>query len=253
MRLYISDLDGTLLDSRSDLSKETLRIFGSLRRNNKLNFSFATARGIGSAARFVDLLELTLPIVLRNGTHIYDPVKKQNIVSNYLPPEIAFDILSKAKKLNINPLLDVDIENENKIYYKGIFNFGQRYFIEGGIKKGDNRFNIVQDFSNFKNAKIIAVILIGEKEELDPVFKLIKDNSELGLDYNIDYYSKAYWLEIAHKDANKRAGANFLKEYLNASKLICFGDNSNDIPLFEAADEKYAVGNAIESLKEIAT
>ena len=35
--------------------------------------------------------------------------------------------------------------------------------------------------------------------------------------------------------------------------LVCFGDNLNDIPMFEFADEAYATANAAEKLKEIAT
>jgi hydroxymethylpyrimidine pyrophosphatase-like HAD family hydrolase len=36
-------------------------------------------------------------------------------------------------------------------------------------------------------------------------------------------------------------------------KMICFGDNLNDEPLFRIADEKYAVKNAYEKLKNLAT
>ena len=36
-------------------------------------------------------------------------------------------------------------------------------------------------------------------------------------------------------------------------KIIAFGDNLNDIPLFEIADECYAVSNAEDELKAIAT
>ena len=40
---------------------------------------------------------------------------------------------------------------------------------------------------------------------------------------------------------------------LVADKIIAFGDNLNDIPLFEIADECYAVSNAEDELKKIAT
>ena len=36
-------------------------------------------------------------------------------------------------------------------------------------------------------------------------------------------------------------------------KLVCFGDNLNDLSMFEGADECYAVSNAHESVKQIAT
>lgn len=35
--------------------------------------------------------------------------------------------------------------------------------------------------------------------------------------------------------------------------MIAFGDAMNDIPMFEIADECYAVANAVPELKELAT
>ena len=40
---------------------------------------------------------------------------------------------------------------------------------------------------------------------------------------------------------------------VGAEKVVSFGDNLNDIEMFKASDEAYAVSNACEELKEIAT
>ena len=60
-------------------------------------------------------------------------------------------------------------------------------------------------------------------------------------------------LEIMKKDATKAHAALVLKEMLGCDKLVCFGDQANDTPMFEVADESYAVLNASESLKKMAT
>lgn len=44
-----------------------------------------------------------------------------------------------------------------------------------------------------------------------------------------------------------------LKKFLNCDKIVAFGDGVNDIDLFKIADECYAVSNAVDELKEIAT
>ena len=44
-----------------------------------------------------------------------------------------------------------------------------------------------------------------------------------------------------------------LKEMLGCEKLVAFGDSENDMDLFAAADECYAVANAVPELKERAT
>ena len=47
--------------------------------------------------------------------------------------------------------------------------------------------------------------------------------------------------------------AEFVKKYVKADRMVAFGDNLNDISLFQYANEGYAVENAHEKLREIAT
>ena len=44
-----------------------------------------------------------------------------------------------------------------------------------------------------------------------------------------------------------------IRELLGLERVICFGDSENDLSLFEAADESYAVANAVGSIKSVAT
>ena len=66
-------------------------------------------------------------------------------------------------------------------------------------------------------------------------------------------YQNDFWMEISTRGANKAKGVLFLKDYLNCDKVVCFGDTSNDSDMFDVCDEKYAVKNADEWLKEKAT
>ncbi len=69
----------------------------------------------------------------------------------------------------------------------------------------------------------------------------------------MDIYSDYYWLEISDRKGNKKDALIFLKSYLNADKIISFGDNLNDLPMFEISDEKIAVSNAAVDLKKYST
>ncbi|MBP5604633.1 MAG: HAD hydrolase family protein [Ruminiclostridium sp.] len=44
-----------------------------------------------------------------------------------------------------------------------------------------------------------------------------------------------------------------LKDKYGFARLVVFGDGLNDIPMFTAADESYAVANALDELKQYAT
>ena len=83
MKLYISDLDGTLLNNQMCLSDETISILNKL-IGEGLNFSFATARSIDSVEKIIKPLNLNLPYIIYNGVAVYDPVNK-----NYLRKKLA--------------------------------------------------------------------------------------------------------------------------------------------------------------------
>ena len=54
-------------------------------------------------------------------------------------------------------------------------------------------------------------------------------------------------------EASKSNAIRQLQSMLNCEKLIVFGDGKNDIDMFQMADERYAVANAHDDLKEYAT
>ena len=53
--------------------------------------------------------------------------------------------------------------------------------------------------------------------------------------------------------ATKANGILTLKEMYSCDKIIAFGDGLNDMDMFRIADECYAVSNAVDELKAIAT
>ena len=55
------------------------------------------------------------------------------------------------------------------------------------------------------------------------------------------------------KAATKAHAARQLAKLLGCDRIVAFGDAVNDLPLFEAADECYAVSNAAAELKARAT
>ena len=92
---------------------------------------------------------------------------------------------------------------------------------------------------------------INEPEKLAPLYEEYKDVFHCV--YQQDIYTGYQWLEIMPKSASKANALMQLKAFLSCDRVVAFGDGKNDIDLFEAADEGYAVSNANEDLKKIAT
>lgn len=60
-------------------------------------------------------------------------------------------------------------------------------------------------------------------------------------------------LEIYPKGVSKAATAQLIIDRINPWEVVAFGDNLNDLPLFNLADRRYAPANATEEIKRQAT
>ena len=76
--LYISDLDGTLLNSEQVVSDRSAGIINGLIEAG-LNFTIATARSYEASKNILEPLHLKLPVILNNGAFIYSPFSGKNI------------------------------------------------------------------------------------------------------------------------------------------------------------------------------
>ena len=65
--LYVSDLDGTLLNSDVKISENSKNIINSLIEKG-MKFTVATARSLVSASDKIEGLNLKLPVVVYKGT-----------------------------------------------------------------------------------------------------------------------------------------------------------------------------------------
>ena len=251
--LIISDLDGTLLNKMGELNPYTISIINRLISKGFL-FSIATARALESAQPLIQPLNINTPFILHNGVSIYDPIKEKYLRHLFIPNNLISNLIEIFFKNHLNPFLyGVNLKDENKVYYTQISNYAEKYYVEDRLARNDPRFEKVKSLP-WAEIKIHEINVLGSKSEIFPIAQYLMNNNELGIHFSEDIYTPGFFrLEITHPSANKKNALLYLKGLLNVDKIICFGDADNDISMFEIADEKYAVENAIPSLKKIST
>lgn len=253
MILYVSDLDGTLAGPDERLSKETVQIINTL-VDNGLAFTIATARSLTSAAEMIAPLHLRLPVVYNNGAFIYHPLKKKNIAANFLSPCAVERLVADCRRHGLSPSLHVlTEEGKRRVYYREAINPGEKHYISGRQARGDRRFIRVDDLCPAPGDRVYALLVIGDDRDLAALAVKWRADREIAVHYAQDIYSGAYWLEATDRRATKKGGVCFLRNCLPVEKVVCFGDHLNDLPMFEEADEAYAVANAHKLLKSKAT
>ena len=79
----VSDMDGTLINSNKEISKENLDAIKYF-VNNGGKFTVATGRMVASVECFLDRLNLDLPAILHNGGKIYDYNNKKVVYEHFI-------------------------------------------------------------------------------------------------------------------------------------------------------------------------
>ena len=247
--LYVSDLDGTLLTSEQVTSSFTNETINRLVESGML-FSYATARSFSTAHKVTAGMSANFPVIVYNGTFIRNNDGGKILLKNLFDKNKAVSIANDLISGGVQPIVYSLIDTTEKFsYIQSKINDAERDFIL--TRKGDYRDRPIDNFEQLTEGEIFYFTCIDEPEKLEPFYLKYKD--EFNCFYQSDIYSGEQWLEIIPKSASKSKAANQLKKLLGCDKLVVFGDGINDIDLFEAADECYAVKNAVDALKQIAT
>lgn len=246
--LYVTDLDGTLLRSNEQTSEFTNRTINELVEKGMM-FSYATARSYVTAHKVTKGLNAQIPIIVHNGTFIRDNVTNELLLSNFFDQSI-YSVLEELFAAGIYPIVYAMMNSEEKFsFIAEKSSAAEMEFLS--LRQNDPRRRQVYDERELTAGDIYYLTCIDDEAKLRPFYEKYKDKYYCV--FQRDIYSGEQWLEFMPPTASKSAAALQLKELLGCDKLVVFGDGMNDIDMFHAADECYAVANVVESLKSIAT
>lgn len=251
MDLFVSDLDGTLLNSDAEVSDYSRIVLNSL-MDKGMNFTAATARTYATVKKILSGLNINAPLILMNGALIRDLQKDEYVFSAIIHKTVSHKIISAMHEFELYGFMYTIQNNEMVPYFEKIATAEMKNFYEERKNKYYKQFIHTENF-DMVNDNVLYFSLINKKDKLVPFYNAIKDMNGLKLTFYRDVYSNDLWyLEIFAPNASKENAVNFLRKEYGYDKIICFGDNLNDISLFKASNKRYAVENAAPELKLLA-
>lgn len=249
--LYVTDLDGTLLNTEERINPYSIDIINSLVEKGML-FTYATARSLSSASIVAKGLSTNIPVIVYNGTFIINPATGETLASEGFQKEETNKVIEILGQYDISPLVYSYVDNIEKVsWVTSKENEGIKRYLSR--RQGDRRLRPLDSPEHLYDGEIFYFTCIGEKEELQPVYDIFSKDGRYKCTLQQELYRPEYWFEIMPKGATKANAIKKLKELWNCDRVISFGDAINDIPMFEISDECYAVENAVEELKKLAT
>ena len=251
--LYVSDLDGTLLDPSGQLSTATEEGLQAL-LSEGLPFTVASARSVVSIRERVGL-PLQFPVVCGNGTFTVDFLSGQCLKVVHMAGDIAERVCEEGLARRL-PLLVNTFDDEERMYVPTSYNEGTAGYVTERQANDDPRLRLVPDVSVALRESVTGFLSIAEAPDLVPFLGWLEQElgDQLQLHLVEDFYRSQWrWLTVTSLDANKgHAVRSMMNTYPELDRLVVFGDEINDLPLFQAADYAVAVGNAVDDVKAAA-
>ena len=251
--VYISDLDGTLLRNDamlSDFAEDTLRDLLA----EGLLFTVASARSVVSMQGMLRGLPLPLPVIEFNGAFLSDLNTGKHEIINAIEPSIAGELYELVLAYHLVPFVSSFDGSEDRVHYDTVINDGMHWYLNDRLRHRDRRWRNPSDLTASLREQVVCFTIVAKKEVLAElqaaVLEIYAGFVETHLFEN-QYSPGWHWLTVHDYRATKDQAIRLLVDryVLSGKEIVVFGDQSNDLKMFQIADRSVAVANATEELK----
>ncbi len=245
-RYYVTDLDGTLLRSDATLSPYTAEVLRQAADSGAM-IGYATARSWQSSRPIVSSIPWNCPVLLYNGAVLLDPRTRNVLSGRWLDHGTANALLTIGRSYGLVPLVfALDPYDSEKVYHEKLSRAEDLAF--KASRPNDPRFEELDKLAMTEADRTLILTYIGAYETLEPLAQAAEraHAGNIHIHFMQDRYLDAYFLEFSHPQANKRDGLQAWCRYVGCepADVTVFGDQLNDIGMFETAGRRIAVSNA---------
>ena len=241
VKLVVSDMDGTLLNSNHELSPEFVSLFTQLKKHN-ITFVAASGRQYPSMVEKLHMMKDDIYIIAENGgitKYKNEVLDTESLDIKYLKEIIP--VLRKVEDVLIilcsKDKAYIDTKNQELITY-----FKQYY----------TEFEIVEDLLELQNLDVFKIAVrhpVSSEEFILPYISELHHHPEIALKI-----SGMNWLDISSIKTNKGNALTKLQNHLGISEeeTMVFGDFNNDIEMLGKGYFSFAMENAHPNVKNTA-
>lgn len=232
-------MDGTLLNSNSELSEKFLEVFEALRKKD-IRFAVASGRQYYSLLDKMHFVKEHISFIAENGA-----IVMENGTEVFLRPmdrQIAHKVIDQVREIGNKHLI---LCGKEKAYVEST----APEFM-GPFLRHYKKYEVVEDLKKVENDVILKITICdleGAEEKSFPKVKHFQDELQVKVSGKI-------WVDFNDKEAQKGNALVALqkKHGITKEQTMAFGDYLNDLELFEHAAIGYAVENAHPEVKKAA-
>jgi Cof subfamily protein (haloacid dehalogenase superfamily) len=236
IKLVVSDMDGTLLNDKHQVSARFFKQFELLKKNN-IKFIAASGRQFQSIVEKLKPIQDDIGIIAENGA-IAKYEGDKNVLLK-LEHKSVVECIETTRNIEDCYIVlcankSAYIESSDNKFYETL----TQYYSE--VKK-------VDDLTKVENDDFVKIAIYHFNSTEKSVYPHLK---HLESEFQV-IVSGQNWLDISHKHANKAYALKIIQEKLNISpsETLVFGDYNNDLGMLALGDYSYAMENAHPRVK----
>jgi 5-amino-6-(5-phospho-D-ribitylamino)uracil phosphatase len=253
-RLLAIDIDGTLVNSRDELTAGTRAALARAGERG-VRVVLATGRRYSHALPLVAPLELDVPLVTASGALVKDPIDHRTLYQAEFEPAVLLEALAIVDRCGFDPVLCADTFAEGFDFYcarRETRTPELAYY----IKMNPDRVRYWPELVTSPPPGIFGGFVVGSLAQMQELEAVLGREMPGKLHTHVLHPPryKGFFIEIAPKGVTKWSAIQRLAEGwgIGESEICAVGDDVNDIPMIRAAGLGVAMGNAQPSVKAAA-
>lgn len=226
--LFISGLDGTLLNKKGSLSD-----YGKVELNRMLDdgvgFTIATMRTPASLMEPLRDIRIKLPVIVMDGAALFDIHNKEYVKVYVISPQKAGEVRSLVKEAGLTCFSNVVVDDVLFIYYEE----PQDETVQGMVKelrKSPYRNYLMRELP--EGEPVVYFMLLYPKPVIEDFYAMLVERGfteELKvLKYDSDDYPGYAYIKIYNRNATKENMTHQIKEMYGVEKTIRIGTVPGD-------------------------
>lgn len=250
IKIVATDMDGTLLDPQGQLDLPRLEKILDQLDQRDIRFVIATGNEVHRMRQLLKYLVERVVLVVANGARIFE--NDELLQAQTWDDAMVDRALDHFKGRECQDQFVVTGMNGGFVKEGTVFTELDKFMTPEMIEKLYQRMNFVNEFDSNLFGGVLKMSMVVGEERSDSVLQEINDL----FDGHVRAVSSGYGcIDILQDGIHKAWGlVELLRRWnLKPEQIMAFGDSENDIEMLELAGISYAMENAEEAVKRVAT
>lgn len=240
IKLIVTDMDGTFLNSKYEISPEFPAVYEELKKRNIL-FIPASGRQMAGITQYFKDIENEIGFIAENGGYVV--YQDQELFADQLAQETVAEIVRITREISG---AEIVVSAKKNAYYEStddaFVNYFKTYYTAN--KK-------VEDLTAQLNDDVFKIAIYhadGAEDHVLPHLNSFK-NDDLEM-----VVSGKNWVDLMNKKISKGHALSIIQKKLDIlpSETMVFGDYMNDIDMLKNSQFSFAMQNAHPDVKKVA-